>query len=277
MGRYNYLQRPDTRYNFGVMGHYEINPMADVYTQLMFMDDDSTAQVAGSGIFYGTTYPIPCNYPGITASELSTISSLTGSCTGAAGSPTTFNAIPGKRNVEGGGRTSDLRHTSYRAVLGMKGDLNSAWSYDGYIQYGETIFQDSEGGYFSDSKVANALSNCTINASDGCVPYNLFQGGGVTPAQLAYLTVPGLSKGTTTEQVADFTMTGKLGEYGIKSPWAEDGVGVALGTEYRRESIQFSSDEEESPAATWKAPAAPARRSTVPSTSTNSSPSSMLL
>ena len=102
-GPLNYLQRPDTRYNFGAIGHYEINPKADVYTQLMFMDDDSTAQVAGSGIFYGTTYAIPCNYPGITASELSTISSLTGSCTGAAGSPTTFNAIPGKRDVEGGG------------------------------------------------------------------------------------------------------------------------------------------------------------------------------
>ncbi len=243
-GPLNYLQRPDTRYNFGAIGHYEINPMADVYTQLMFMDDDSTAQVAGSGIFYGTTYPIPCNYPGITASELTTIQGLTGSCTGGAASPTTFNAIVGKRNVEGSGRTSDLRHTSYRAVLGMKGDLNSAWSYDGYIQYGETIFQDTEGGYFSDSRVANSLSNCTINPSDGCVPYNLFQGGGVTPAQLAYLTVPGLTKGSTTEQVADFTLTGKLGEYGIKSPWAEDGVGVALGTEYRRESIQFSSDEE---------------------------------
>ena len=246
-GPLNYLQRPDTRYNLGAYGHYEINPKVDVYTQLMFMDDDSVAQVAGSGIFYGTTYAIPCNYPGLTASELATISGLDGNggaCSGAPGTPTSFNIIPGKRNTEGEGRTSDLRHTSYRAVLGAKGDLDNVWSYDGYVQYGETIFQDTEGGYFSTSRVANALSNCTINPNDGCVAYNLFQNGGVTPAQLAYLTVPGLTKGTTTEQVADLTFTGKLGEYGIKSPWAEDGVGVALGTEYRRESIQYSSDEE---------------------------------
>jgi len=243
-GPLNYLQRSDTRYNLGAYGHYEINPMVDVYTQLMFMDDDSTAQVAGSGIFYGTTYAIPCNYPGITASELGTITSLTGACTGAAGAPTTFNTIIGKRDTEGSGRTSDLRHTSYRAVIGAKGELDKAWSYDGYVQYGETIFQDTEGGYFSTSKVGNALSNCTINPADGCVPYNVFQGGGITPAQLAYLTVPGLEKGTTTEQVANLTFTGKLGEYGIKSPFATDGFGIALGTEYRRENIQFTSDEE---------------------------------
>ncbi len=241
-GPLNYLQRPDTRYNVGAYGNYEISPKADVYTELMFMDDDSVAQVAGSGIFYGTPYNIPCNYPGLTASELSTIQTLSGSCT--PGGPSTFTIIPGRRNVEGSGRTSDLRHTAYRIVLGMKGDLDKAWSYDTYLQYGTTIFQDTEGGYFSTSKVANALSNCTINPNDGCVPYNLFQNGGVTQAQLNYLTVPGLTKGSTTEQVADFTLTGKLGEYGIKSPFATDGVGVALGTEYRREYINFTSDEE---------------------------------
>ena len=43
------------RYNLGTIGHYEISPMADVYTEFMFMDDESTAQIAPGGIFYGRT------------------------------------------------------------------------------------------------------------------------------------------------------------------------------------------------------------------------------
>ena len=237
-GPYNYFQRPDTRYNLGAMGHYEISPMADVYTQLMFMDDDSTAQIAPGGIFYGAPYTIPCSNPFFTAAELATF------CNGSKAGNT--EVAIGKRNVEGGGRQSEFRHTSYRLLTGVKGDLDKAWSYDGYVQYGSTIYQASAENYFSASRISNAVSGCVINPNDGCVPYDPFQGGGVTKAMLNYLQVPGFTKGSTTEQVANLTFTGKLGEYGIKSPFAEDGVGVALGTEYRRESIIFASDAETS-------------------------------
>ena len=32
----------------------------------------------------------------------------------------------GRRNVEGGGRLDDLRHTSFRGVVGLRGDLAAA-------------------------------------------------------------------------------------------------------------------------------------------------------
>ena len=41
-----------------------------------------------------------------------------------------------RRNVEGGGRRDDLQHTNYRIVAGMRGELNDAWSYDMYYQFG---------------------------------------------------------------------------------------------------------------------------------------------
>jgi iron complex outermembrane recepter protein len=44
--------------------------------------------------------------------------------------------------------------------------------------------------------------------------------------------------------VADASITGDLGQYGITSPLATDGVGLALGTEYRRENLVFNTDEE---------------------------------
>ncbi len=39
-------------------------------------------------------------------------------------------------------------------------------------------------------------------------------------------------------------MTGDLGQYGVKSPWAHDGVGVAFGADYRREALVDTFDEE---------------------------------
>ncbi len=48
---------------------------------------------------------------------------------------------------------------------------------------------------------------CRVNADadlsnddPACVPWNIFQLGGVTPDQLAYLQIPGVMEGQTTEQ-----------------------------------------------------------------------------
>ena len=50
-GPANHYQRPDTRYSLGAMGHYELTEHADVYTQLMFTDYQSVAQIAPGGNF----------------------------------------------------------------------------------------------------------------------------------------------------------------------------------------------------------------------------------
>jgi outer membrane receptor protein involved in Fe transport len=44
-GPLNHYQRPERRYSLGAMGHYEFNEHADVYTQLMFNDYESIAQI----------------------------------------------------------------------------------------------------------------------------------------------------------------------------------------------------------------------------------------
>jgi len=37
-------------------------------------------------------------------------------------------------------------------------------------------------------------------------------------------------------------MTGLLGDYVIKSPWAEDGVAINVGAEWRKESLHLATD-----------------------------------
>lgn len=137
----NYFQRPDENYMGGVFAHYDATDHARVYLEFQFMDDRTTAQIAPSGAFFGAgtgvtggvpdaTWVVNCNNPYLSASEYTTFG-----CT----SPTDQAHITfGRRDVEGGARVDDLGHTSFRMVLGVKGDINDAWSYDTYFQNGVT-------------------------------------------------------------------------------------------------------------------------------------------
>jgi len=261
----NYIQRPDDRYTGGAFLHYDVNDHARVYTELSFMDDRSVAQIAQAGAFIGagtaTVNSVPtgawnvnCNNPYLTSSE------LTAWCGGVA-SPTQFLLTIGRRNVEGGPRIDDLIHTSYRAVMGVKGDINDVWTYDTYALWGTTRFSDQHSNDSSKAKMAFALEavntptgvqclQTTLNAGldPGCVPWNIFSQvngvSGVTPAATNYISAVGIQTGSTTEQVWDGAITGELGKYGIKMPGARDGLAVNIGSEYRQEASELHPDQE---------------------------------
>src|SRR5690606_2377391 len=76
-----------------------------------------------------------------------------------------------------------------------------------------------------------------------CVPFDIFSEGGVTQAAVDYLNTGGTQRGSTTQSILSGSVTGDLGTYGIKTPWANDGVGIAVGGEYRKENLKFQPDE----------------------------------
>lgn len=288
-GPLNYFQRPDERYTAGVFADYEISEALHPYMEFMFMDDRTVAQIAPSGNF-GNTLSINCDNPLLSAQQLalvcdeenllvsansafdvvgnSPILDADGNPTGAYQAPFEFTDPStgltynrgflqiARRNVEGGGRQDDLQHTSYRAVLGTRGELSPAWSYDVYYQYGRTNFAQTYYNDFSVTRLSRALDVVTgpdgnpvcrsvLDGSDpNCVPWDIFSPGTVTPSDesVAYLATPGLSRGVISEQVLSGYFAGALGEYGIQSPWASEGVGIVLGGEYRKENLEFVSD-----------------------------------
>ena len=286
----NHYQRPDERYTAGLFANYEINESIKPYLEFMFMDDRTVAQIAPSGNF-GNTLTINCDNALMSATQKGIICGPEGSTNyynlinGAIGNfPTAigagYNPNPGnpalvftdslgntynqgflqvlRRNVEGGPRQSDLQHTNFRAVIGTKGDLGKAWSYDTYYQYGRSNYSQVYSKEFSVARLGRALNviddprtaafdpvcRSVIDGSDPtCVPYNIFNGaGGASPEAVAYLNATGFQKGHTSEQIANASFTGLLGEYGIKSPWAEDGMSVNLGFEWRKESLELQTD-----------------------------------
>jgi len=274
----NYYQRPDERYTAGFFANYEISPAIKPYAEFMFMDDRTVAQIAASGNF-GNTTSINCDNPLLSAQQLSIVCDtenllipfdplvgnlVVGQEPGTAPAtffdPTTGAAYNRgylqvfRRNVEGGGRQDDLQHTSYRGVLGTKGDLGRAFTYDAYYQYGRTNFAETYLNDFSVTRLTRALDVVTdangnvvcrsvVSGIDpNCVPYNIFTAGGVTPDVVSYLATPGFQRGINSEQVASASITGQLGQYGIQSPFANEGVGLALGAEYRKERLEFTAD-----------------------------------
>ncbi len=252
----NFMQREDDTYHAGYFAHYDLNKSLEVYSDFMFADDRTNAQIAPSGFFsnsgpnLATGYTFNCNNPLITAAEIGLLCPGVAVTPGAPGGATTTQSI--RYRFASSPRNDDLRHTDYKVDLGVRGDLGDGWHYDAYIQYGTTILEDTTTGYASETKLQNALNVITVNGVNqcvvggSCVPLNIFQqlGKGFTQAALNYVLTPAFTVGQDVEQVASGSITGDLGQYGVKSPWASEGVGIALGTEYRREQTSENFDQE---------------------------------
>jgi outer membrane receptor protein involved in Fe transport len=295
-GPLNYFQRPDERYTAGLFADYEISSAIKPYMEFMFMDDRTVAQIAPSGNFGNTlsincdnpllgagqraalcnnanllVSPLPSNAFIVTGNVAAENAARVARGLGEPLLPTTpfnfVNQIDGtsynrgfaqilRRNVEGGGRQDDLQHVSYRAVIGVKGDLSPAWSYDAFYQYGRNNYAQTYLNDFSVARLGRAIDvvagpggtpvcRSTLDGTDpNCVPWDIFSPGTVAPsaASVAYLATPGFSRGVVSQQVANAFLSGSLGEYGLKTPWADQGVDVVFGVEYRKESLEFSSD-----------------------------------
>lgn len=249
-GPSNYFQRPDDRYVLGAFANYQINDWATAYADVMFMDDTSTYQIAPGGIFAGT-FSVNCANPFLSAQQrgLLNATAASGGGTCASNPAGTFTGTISRRNVEGGGRQGQTQHQQYRYVIGLRGDLNDNWNYDFAMQYGRVSFNQVQTGFFRTSAINQALNvvqtangpQCA-NPSGGCVPYNIFQLGGVTQAALDFLETPSTQNGNLFERIVNFNLGGDLTEYGVKTPWAQDGVGVSIGAEYRRETLDYAAD-----------------------------------
>ncbi len=235
----NFMQRPDQRWAGGAFLTYDVNKYVSLYGDVMFMDDQSDAQIAPSGDF-GNTSQVNCDNPLLTPAEKAAF------CTTAGYGPTDLaTVVILKRNVEGGGRISHLNHTDLRYTAGVKGTLNNVWSYDVYGMQATVRSPQSYSNDLNATRIQNALivtgtaANpvCTDSSGATCVPWNIFTLHSVTPAALNYLALDEVLDSGTRTRVFNSTLKGDLKDYGIVSPYATEAVKVAFGGEYRQEYL----------------------------------------
>jgi len=247
-GPANYYRRPSERYTAGAFAEYEISDNFKPYMDVMFMDYSTDAQIAPSGAFYGPR-TINCDNPLLLANP----TLATAACGADKGTATNVAINIGKRNTEGGNRYNDIGFNQFRIVTGMKGDIAEGWAYDVSAQMGQIKVANTYRNDVSSSRIDRALqvvsvggvATCksVVDGSDpSCVPYNVFNAGGISSAAANYIGIPLVLTGTTKEKIFAGQVTGDLGTFGLQSPLSGEAVKVALGIENRTESLATQPD-----------------------------------
>ena len=255
---YNYIQRPDTKWNAGAFANYEINKHFDVYMEVMYMNNGTDAVIAPSGNF-NTYTQINCDNPMLSEQQHDLI------CVqGGYANDETADMWILRRNVEGTGRSNDLGRANIRMLGGLRGEINEEWNYDFYYLKGQSNAYNSYNNDLNSIRIGNALTIiedpdtgewvCASGSDDGCVPWNIFTNSGtgatvddfhngVTQEAIDYISTVAVSYSVTSIDVFNLTFTSDWENYGVALPSASEGVQMAIGAEYREEFIKSTPDE----------------------------------
>ena len=245
----NHFQRPDTRWTAGAFAHYDLHKYVEAYTELMFMDDRTTAQIAPSGSFFRQRH-LHCGNAFLSQQQFQALCGQYGLT-----EDDIQNVYIGRRSVESGNRKNYLHHTSYRGVFGLRGEIGDSWRYNVYYQYAAVRAWSKFVNGLSTSRMNRALDavrdpatgnivcrSVLTGVDPDCVAWNIFEDGAVTSRMTDYLTQTRRTRGTTDQTVVSGYLAGNLGRYGLVSPFATNGIDIALGGEWREENLKYRPD-----------------------------------
>jgi hypothetical protein len=63
----------------------------------------------------------------------------------------------GRRNIEGGGRQAEFHNSSFRALVGLRGDIADGWNYDVSVQFSRVATSQTATNDFVVPNLQNAL------------------------------------------------------------------------------------------------------------------------
>ncbi|HUH31642.1 MAG TPA: TonB-dependent receptor plug domain-containing protein, partial [Rhodanobacter sp.] len=214
-----YLVRPDRRYNFGGFAHHKINDHFEVYGSAMYMQDKNRSLSSPPQLNFSQV-DINCSNPLLSGQQRDYLCPNPGQIQA--------STLIGRAFKEMGPRTIESENREYRIQLGVRGAISDGWKYDVSAQRSENTTTLEYLNYSSLRRARQALQVTTdgngnpvcIDPADGCVPLDLFQNLAVSPAAANFIRSDGLEHATTIEQVATASVTGDLGRYNLRSPFA---------------------------------------------------------
>jgi outer membrane receptor protein involved in Fe transport len=233
----NHFMRPDEKFTLGGFANYEINDHFQPYMEVMYMRDQTRAQIAESGTFYADMITLDVSNPLVTDAQRDYLADQFGlDNTGQ------FGVYIGKRNTEGGARVSIIQHDSFRIVLGTEGELINDWTYDASLQVGSTTNTSISINDLSRPAIIEAVSGDGNDCSeiDGCIPYEVFTYEGITAEQADNLASVATDTSFSDQIIFSAFTTGELD---FTLPTASDPIALVIGTEYRKEQYEYVPDQ----------------------------------
>lgn len=232
----NYLQLPQERYSIYAGGSYEINDRMEVYARGVFAQSVVDSQLAATPV--GGTFTLSLDNPNLPSefaaavmaayTDPGDISDLDGD-----GTADDFQVFFARRYNDDviGPRNSLRDQSTFQIQLGLRGDLGDNWSWDVYGQFGRSSGFQSQTGNISFSALQAGVfdGSCDVfgvnTLSQGCSDSILRTG--IIATQVEQTQIVG-------------TISGVLDEWRL--PGAENGIGLAVGVEYREEFANFQPD-----------------------------------
>jgi iron complex outermembrane recepter protein len=237
---YNIFQTPFRRYNMFAKANYEISDSVEVYTRALFSKNTTQSIIAPSGIF-GNDLTINPTNPYLTGTIRDQICAANGFTVLATCLAQPSISLGGvyRRSVELGPRISTYVTNIFDYMAGVRYNISDSIRLDVRGNYGESENVSTQSGYVANSRVQQALfatntTTCT-NASNGCVPLNIFgQGGSINAAQAGF--IGGLTSSVTDKTTLSQAQAVLTGDFGYTIGSANAPVSFAAGGEYRKYS-----------------------------------------
>jgi len=253
---FNPIRRSVERFNAGFTGYFDIKDDVTAYLDFGFTSSTSPQIIAPSAAFGSSINRVNCDNPLLTDEARALI------CGSADINGPFARDLDGdgfaqveirRRFVEGGGRTDDRSRTNFRVVGGFRGDFSDNINWDVFAQYSETSLQRVQFNQVTFANLEQALDIVSDpvtglpvcrDPSGGCVPFtSAFQNGVPSdPGLPSFVDTPTLTVGNSSQLVFGGTVSGELGDRGVKLPWAEEGISGLLGFEYREDTLFEQAD-----------------------------------
>ena len=248
------LKTPVRRYSAFTNSSYEISDGLQATLRVSYANALANGQSVqpffATGVPPGNALAIKYDNPYIPASVLAALPS---------GAPGATAFYLGRNNTDVGFARPTIESKVLRAAAGLNGRFGDGWTWNAYVAYGKTTYEQNIYNNFLGVNGAGSLAdlnNHWLQATDvildpgtnlpvcrnpaaraqGCVPANVFGDGSISAAARAYLTA-------TQTQIQNFRQD--VGAVSLQGEpfhaWAGP-VSVAMGAEYRKESVSSSVD-----------------------------------
>jgi len=267
----NYLQVPLDRLSGNILASLEISPAFEPYTELSIVRTISRQQLAPAPAMIGTgadsVFPAQINldnpflteearrileitlgvdsagrrgFVGSPATGFTINPAFTGDADGLVGPVRLSSRLSGL-----GPRQAENERMARRGLIGLRGELSEAWSYDGYYSHSyvehDTRFANSASARRLQQAIlvradSSGAVSCT-DPSNGCVPINIFGQQDISAEAAEFLRIHPLERTEVKEQIAEAVVKGDLASLPAGP------LKAVLGTSWRRTSYTFVPDD----------------------------------